>query len=663
VLEQDPVEPIPTTQRASVTPFGVHAATPAATAPAGSSSLGSPATSSTLGWNEAPPGVDLEWIEAQASRLDLLLRTLVEPEALGRLLLSELAPLVGAAQGAVYSLSDGGTREPSPLILRASYAAGAGLPESLRRGEGLIGQCALDQRKRVVRDVPDEHFRVRSGLGSSAPRELAVVPVWLNETTLAVIELGFASALTPSCEALLDRLAERRPRPEPARSAAPGARGANPGRRPLPSHRSGFWGKLSHELRSPLNSVLVLSQLLSENEEHNLTSKQVSFAKAIHASGSDLLALINAISDLSKIETNRLVLEPTEMPFEHFKAHLERAFAPVARERGLEFVVELEPGLPPSFVTDAKRLRQIMKCLLSNAFKFTESGRVSVNVAVSRGGWSADRERLNNAREVIAFSVSDTGVGMSESEQRSILEVFPPDRIESRRGLGASGLGLAISRELGRLLGGDLRVASRVGSGSTFKLYLPTCGLPSVAAEEPPPESQPARVPSPVNVSVPSSSPASSPGSRRSGSGRPRGKRRDAEASIAMDLSGWHIMLVDDDVRTAFALTGLLERQGASVSHAEDVSEALERLGEGGGPSALLIDAELLISGSDGSLRHVIELCQRLPVVALAGPRLAAGDVDRRVPAEVHRLAKPIDSAQLLSLLRAITVQGKPVES
>jgi signal transduction histidine kinase len=316
VLEQDPGEPIPTTQRASATPFGVHAATPASTAPAGSSY-------STLGWNEAPSGVDLEWIDAQVSRLDLLLRTLVEPEALGRLLLSELAPLVGAAQGALYSLNVNGTREPSPLILRASYAAGSGLPESLRPGEGLIGQCAVDQRKRVVREVPDEHFRVRSGLGSSAPRELAVVPVWLNETTLAVIELGFASALAPSCEALLDRLAERRSPLEPSRSAAPGARGAGPARRSLPSHRSGFWGKLSHELRSPLNSVLVLSQLLSENEEHNLTSKQVSFAKAIHASGNDLLALINAISDLSKIETNRLVLEPTEMPFEHFKAHLE----------------------------------------------------------------------------------------------------------------------------------------------------------------------------------------------------------------------------------------------------------------------------------------------------------------------------------------------------
>jgi signal transduction histidine kinase/CheY-like chemotaxis protein len=630
--------------------------------------------------NEAST-VDLEWVDAQVSRLDLLLRTLVQPEALTRLLLSELAPLVGAAQGAAYSLNcsspHGGAGEPSRLILRASYAAGAGLPESLLPGEGLIGQCAIEQRKLVIRDVPDEHFRVRSGLGTSSPRELVFLPIWLNETTLAVLELGFASYPAASYQALLDRLVDRRPPPERAQSEAPAARGARLPPRARPSHRSGFWGKLSHELRSPLNSVLVLSQLLSENEEHNLTSKQISFAKAIHASGNDLLALINAISDLSKIETNRLVLEPTEMPFEHFKAHLERAFEPVARERGLEFVVELEPSLPPSFVTDAKRLRQIMKCLLSNAFKFTESGRVSVNVAVSRGGWAADRERLNNAREVIAFSVTDTGVGMSESEQRSILEVFPPERIESRRALGASGLGLAISRELGRLLGGDLRVASVVGSGSTFKLYLPTCGLPSVALEEPPPESQMARVPSAASASSPASAPAATrsdvartgprrenePSSRRSGSGRSRGKRRDAEASIAMELSGLHIVLVDDDVRTAFALTGLLERQGAAVSHAEDVSEALQRLGEGGGPSALLIDAELLISGADGSLRRVIERCGRLPIIALTGPRLASGDASGRVPAEVHRLAKPVDTAQLLSLLRGITGQGKSVES
>jgi len=629
VLEQDPGERMPPTQRASAAPFAAHATTVVAS---------------------DASAVDPEWVDAQLSRLDLLLRTLVEPEALAGLLLRELAPMVGAAQGAVYVMVAVNPSQPSRLMLRASYAAGDGLPESVLPGEGLIGQCAVEQRKLVVRDVSDDHFRVRSALGASAPRALAFVPVWLNDSTLAVLELGFTSSLAASRDVLLDRLAERRPPPEQPDTEARGARLSGLVPRPLPSHRSGFWGKLSHELRSPLNSVLVLSQLLSENEEHNLTAKQVAFAKAIHTSGNDLLALINAISDLSKIETNRLVLEPTEMPFDHFEAHIVRAFEPVAKERGLDFAVELAPNLPPSLVTDAKRLRQIMKCLLSNAFKFTESGRVCVQVSPIGSGWSADRERLNNAREVVAFSVIDTGVGMSESEQRSILDVFPPERIESRRGLGASGLGLAISRELARLLGGDLRVSSVVGSGSTFTLYLPTCGLPSRAADELPPESEARPLPALPDVSV-HNLPTS-------------GKRHDATASAAAsELAGLSVMLVDDDVRSAFALTGLLERQGAAVSHAEDVGEALARLAEGRGPSALLIDAELLMAGPEGSLRSVLESCPEVPIVALTSARRAPNDLAERVPPEVHRLAKPVDPAELLSLLRGVAAQAKSLES
>jgi CheY-like chemotaxis protein/two-component sensor histidine kinase len=654
---------------------------------------------------------DPEWTRAQLSRLDLLLRTLVEPNALARLLLLDLAPLLGAARGAIYTLNtlagDG-----ARLVLAAHYAAGAELPESLALGEGLVGQCALAQRKLVIRDVPADHFRVHSALGTSLPRELVFVPVWLTETCRAILELAFFAELPASRAKLLDGLYERRPYgtaeaaslfpppgppsaaespasngvPTPwARQPGPGAATpsppgaeppAPPALAPRASQRSGFWGKLSHELRSPLNSVLVLSKLLSENAEDNLTAKQVAFAQAIHASGSDLLGLVNAISDLAKIETNRLVLEPTEMPFQNFRAHLERAYEPLARSRDLEFVVELEPELPAAIVTDAKRLRQIIKCLLSNAFKFTESGRVSVKVARRNSGWSPDRARLNDAHCVVAFAVTDTGIGMSESEVRSILDLFPPDQIESRRASGASGLGMAISRELATLLGGELRVESAVGSGSTFTLYLPTCGLGGVVREEPTAElpsgvavAHPVPAPSaceaPSREATPPAAPVE-PSSRRSVSARSR-KRRDGGEAVASELSGLEIMLVDDDVRSAFALTGLLERGGAAVSHAEDVAEALERLSEGQSTSVLLIDGELL-SGSEESVQHMLQRYGAVPIIALTRkPRPARegtpADVGRPIPPHVYQLPKPVDPRQLMSILRSVALQSKSLQS
>jgi signal transduction histidine kinase len=650
VLEQDPGDQSPQTQRTGCAPAGERAA-------------------AAVGLAD-----DMEWVDAQLSRFDLLLRTLAPVDALARLLLNELAPLVGAARGAIYVMAVGaGARETKRLSLAASYAAGAGLPESVLVGEGLLGQCAIDRRMRIIRDVPEDHFRIHSALGSSAPRQLVVLPVWLDDANIAVLELAFFASLPASTEALLDRLSERRPGRSAFESAPEGAPsgGAAPHPRTRPSQRAGFWGKLSHELRSPLNSVLVLSKLLSENGESNLTAKQVAFAKAIHHSGNDLLGLVNAISDLSKIEAHRLVLEPVEMSFSHFRADLLRAFEPVAAARGLEFSVELEPGLPDSIVTDAKRLRQITKCLLSNAFKFTESGRVAVRVAMRGSGWSPTRERLNGARGVVAFAVTDTGVGMSESEQRSILEVFPPERIEARRGAGASGLGMAISRELARLLGGDLRVESVVGSGSTFTLYLPTCGLSTAATTEPAEESEaqahadvaqatpeppselsaPVALPSPVSPAI---GRASEPSSRR----RPRGKGFEpAEPADMTALSGLNIILVDDDVRSAFALTGLLERQGAAVSHAEDVGEAIERLDEGRRTSALLIDAELLAAGSADSVRNMLQRCAHLPIIALTGTRTS------EMPAQVHRLPKSVDARQLITLLCDMSTQGRPLST
>ncbi len=239
-------------------------------------------------------------------------------------------------------------------------------------------------------------------------------------------------------------------------------------------YKSEFLSNMSHELRTPLNSLLILSQLLAENVEHNMSEQQIKYAKVIQGSGKDLLALITDILDLSKIESGTVTLELQDVSFANVHEQVERAFRHVAESRGTGFGVELAPGLPPSLYTDSQRLQQVMKNLLSNAFKFTEKGRISVRIAPVESGWSVDHDRLNRAQTVIGFFVTDTGIGLPADKQKIIFEAFQQADTGTARKYGGTGLGLSISHEIARLLGGELRLAeSSPGQGSTFVLYLP----------------------------------------------------------------------------------------------------------------------------------------------------------------------------------------------
>ncbi len=245
-------------------------------------------------------------------------------------------------------------------------------------------------------------------------------------------------------------------------------------------YKSEFLSNMSHELRTPLNSLLILAQMLAENPEHNMSEQQIEYAKIIQGAGKDLLTLINDILDLSKIESGTVTTDLQDVSFANVREQAERAFRHVAQSRSLGFDVELAPGLPPSLYTDAQRLQQVLKNLLSNAFKFTEKGQVSVRIAAVASGWSVDHAGLNRAQAVIGFHVTDTGIGLPADKQKIIFEAFQQAETGTARKYGGTGLGLSISREIARLLGGELRlVESEPGKGSTFVLYLPLRALES----------------------------------------------------------------------------------------------------------------------------------------------------------------------------------------
>ncbi len=468
-----------------------------------------------------------DWLKTNLARFTGMLQGQRDLTAVGQLLLGELVPLINAHQGVIYQMD----LEPTSLRILASYADAheSPYPPTLRLGQGFIGQCARDKRRFLVSDVPRDTTPVGSVFFQALPRNIVVFPVVFEGQIKAVLGLAslndfspthltFLEQLTASIGIVLNsieatmqtegllkqsqqlagelqtqqkelqqtneqlaqkaqQLAEQNVEVERKNQEIEQARRALEDKAAelalTSKYKSEFLANMSHELRTPLNSILILGQQLSDNPERNLSTKQVEFARTIHSAGTDLLNLIADILDLSKIESGTVTVEAEEVYFSNLLDMVIRTFRHEAESRNLGFDVLVDSRLGRSIVTDAKRLQQVLKNLLSNAFKFTSQGGVRLNVSAATAGWSATHPGLSQASGVVSFEVSDTGIGISPEKQRIVFEAFQQADASTSRKYGGTGLGLAISRELASLLGGEIQLRSTPGVGSTFTLYLP----------------------------------------------------------------------------------------------------------------------------------------------------------------------------------------------
>jgi HAMP domain-containing protein/CheY-like chemotaxis protein len=476
-----------------------------------------------------------DWLKTNLAKFSRMMQGQRDLVTVGQMLLGELAPLVDAQQGIVYVMeSDDGV---SVLKQLASYADSrpSTQPRRYTLREGIVGQSAADGRRILLENIPQEAVHVTSGILTARARNVVALPVLYEGQVKAVIELASLVPFPESHLVFLDQLrdsigvvlntieatmrtegllkqsqelatelqAQQKELQQTNEELANKARllaeqnaeverkneEIELARRALEEkatelaltsrYKSEFLANMSHELRTPLNSILILGQQLAENGDENLSLKQVEFAKTIHGAGTDLLNLISDILDLSKIESGTVTVESEDLAFSHLRETIERNFRHEAEARKLTFTTMFDPSLGRHITTDPKRLLQVLKNLLSNAFKFTAQGSVDLRVRLATSGYSPDHPVLRQAPAIIEFSVTDTGIGIMAEKQKIIFEAFQQADAGTSRKYGGTGLGLAISRELAHLLGGELRLTSAPGLGSTFSLFLPVAFIGS----------------------------------------------------------------------------------------------------------------------------------------------------------------------------------------
>ena len=658
--------------------------------------------------------VEQDWLKTNRERFTRMLQGQRDLETVSAMILSELAPLVSAQHAVFYSMSQPEEGSEPVLEMKAAYGfeERRHVSTSFRLGEGLVGQCAKEKKRILLTEVPGDYVRISSGLGASPPLNVIVLPVLFEGAVRAVVELASFSAFSDTHQAFLDQLPESiglvlntieadsvtenllkqsQSQADELRSQQEELRESNEdlgrqaeqlaaqnseaekrnrevarakelveekaGELAMSSkYKSEFIANMSHELRTPLNSLLILAEQLEDNPDDTMTETQVEYAGVIRTSGTELLGMLNTVLDLAKSESGTIEVELAEFPVDELRTGLQREFEPVAQGKGLDFRIDVTPDSPASVVTDPQRLRQILKNLLANAFKFTDHGGVHVEVSVPEGGWSPATQSLREAPAVLAIAVSDTGIGVPEQDQKRVFEAFAQGDGSTARKYGGTGLGLSISSDLAGLLGGEIVLTTSArGTGSTFTVYLPLGDPERTPAEG---GSNGAR-PEPADTPAAGSDSASAPKAGSNGAvtppptaAAPGPDGAPKENPRAPLFEGRKILVVDDDEHSIYALTALLQRSHAEVVTVKSGAAAVMALEATPDFDLVLMDIMMpVMDGYEaiGAIRA--GGATSLPILALTA-KVMPGERERCIEAGANDyVTKPVHAHELFDRL------------
>ncbi|MFZ3570621.1 HAMP domain-containing protein [Streptomyces sp. BH097] len=637
-----------------------------------------------------------DWLESNLARLAALMQGHRDLMEVADLILRELTPLVNAQYGAFFLAEEDedGTQQPTAVPTKGlAYIAGygSGSASVIDTGgmpvHGLVRQAALEKKRILVEEVPPDYININSGLGEAAPASVVIIPILFEDKLLGVIELASFSrfsdvhlaffdqfvntigvaintiiansrteSLLGESQRLAIQLQERSDELQRQQAELQRSNAQLEEKAALlatsSQYKSEFLANMSHELRTPLNSLLILARLLSDNPDGHLNDQEVQFATTIHRSGSDLLQLITDILDLSKIEAGRMDVRPKKLPLIKVLDYVHATFRPLTLDRGLAFEVSVGEDVPREMFSDEQRLQQILRNLLSNAIKFTAQGRVELRV---RRVKSPEGAPLSDSDDLLAFAVTDTGIGIQRDKLAVVFEAFQQADGTTNRKYGGTGLGLSISREISALLGGHIVAESEPGEGSTFTLYVPV----RCPGHEPPPgqEQEPPALPDATSV------PEQGTPADTFATPQPPEQEDNWPATTKLEqwktgrpgqvLPGRRVLIVDDDIRNVFALTHVLGRVGMPVLYAENGREGIETLESH--PDVELVLMDIMMPEMDGyETISVIRSTPRwagLPIVALTAKAMP-GDREKSIAKGANDyVPKPVDVDQLLNVV------------